>query len=425
MTIPSSRVSGAIARRVLALLALTLVYGATKLLAMAGRLFVPVRRGRRRIIINGTFHNPNWFFAHIEPLVRSGYGEVILVCDEPVAPLPNLTYACPPAWANRLLTRAGAKALWTLMTGIRHPADIYVGYHIFPSAVTALVCARLLGGRAIYQVTSGPLELDGGGWHAENRLLVALGGPSAWAEYLALSVTREFDLAVVRGSRARDYLRGKGHRGRLEVITGSVAIDPDLMGNERPIDIALVGRLAEYKRPDRFLEVMARVARLRPDCRAVIIGDGPDRPALEARARALGLEENLEFLGQRDDVPTLVGQAKCFVLTSRWEGVSIAMLEAMGVGAVPVVSDVGDLRDFAIDDVSGYVVAEQDIDGFADHLVRLLAEPALRRRLSEAGREMILERCERAALARRWGRIVASLAAPEAGSDDVADNAAS
>ena len=164
-------------KRAVATIALTIVYGFAVLVSVVLRGFRR-RRHTGRIIVNGTFHNPNWFHAHITPLVQCGFGEVILVCDEPVADLPNLTYRCPPAWASRLFSRAGAKALWTLWQGIRHPADIFVGYHIFPSAVTALVCGRLTGARVVYQVTAGPLELEGGGWNAENKLMTALGRPS-------------------------------------------------------------------------------------------------------------------------------------------------------------------------------------------------------------------------------------------------------
>ena len=122
--------------RIVATLVLTLVYGFSWLVSLLGRGFKR-RRQTGRIIVNGTFHNPNWFFAHISPLAASEYGEVILICDEPIAELPNLTYVCPPTWLTKILSRAATKFLYTLWIGLRYPADVFVGYHIFPSSVTA------------------------------------------------------------------------------------------------------------------------------------------------------------------------------------------------------------------------------------------------------------------------------------------------
>ena len=397
-------------RRILAIVALTIVYGLTIIIAGIGGLIVPRRRKRRnRVIINGTFHNPNWFYAHIEPIARSGYGEIILVSDLALEDLPNLRNICPPRWALTLFTRAGAKAIWTLATGIRYPADCFMGYHIFPSAVTALVCARLTGATAAYQVTSGPLELEGGGWHAENKLLVALQRHSGLVERLAHAVTRRFDLVVVRGSNARSYLLDAGFCRTLEVVTGSVELDQSAFRDDKDIDVLFVGRLTEYKRPDRFIEVIAKVAERLPGVRVCIVGDGPDREKLGQQADELGLSGNVDFAGQRADVASFQGRSKIQVLTSRWEGVSIAMLEAMGLGAVPVVSDVGDLRDFAIDDETGYVLDGDDIDGFSDRVVELLTKPQLRERLSGASRRLISENVERSVVASRWRNILASL----------------
>lgn len=379
---------------------------------MVGRVFKRKRK-TGRIIVNGTFHNPNWFFAHISPLAASGYGEVILICDEPIAELPNLTYVCPPAWLGRIFSRALVKFCYTFFVGLRNPADVFVGYHIFPSAVTALVCARLLGSRAVYQVAAGELELEGGGFGAENKLLVGLNRASKWVELLAHKVAVQFDLIVVRGSKAKHYIQKIGYTGHLEVVTGSVIVDASLMQDKRDIDVLFVGRLTEYKRPDRFLKIIQKVVVSQPECRVCLAGDGPDRIDLELLATNLGISKNVEFLGQRSDVPELMGRAKLFALSSRWEGVSIAMLEAMSVETVPVVTDVGDMRDFAESGVTGFVFAEDDLDGFADAISNLLNDETQRRRMGKAGKELIMQRCERGRLSQRWYSIFSEMTTNE------------
>lgn len=395
-------------RRTISIIILTLVYSLTILVGFVGRPFTRTRlQPQRRIIINGTFHNPNWFFAHIEPIVRSAYGEVILVCDEPIADLPGLRYYCPPKWAARIFSRAGAKFLWTFGIGFKYPADLYMGYHIFPSAITALICARLLGSKAAYQVTSGPLELEGGGWHAENQLLTALSRPSLWIEYLALAVTRCFDLVVVRGNKAAHFIHEQAsYRHHLEIITGSVDTRSELMQEIRDIDVIFVGRLTEYKRPDRLIEALAIVAQNVPTLHAVLVGDGPEQNTLKSQVLALGIENHVKFLGQRADVPELMGRARVFVLTSRWEGVSIAMLEAMALSVVPVVSDVGDLSTFVEDGKNGYILQENDINGFAKRISQLLNNESLRTRLAHNAREHVLTRCDRKILSQRWKQVL-------------------
>lgn len=396
-------------KRTTARTSLFLIYTLTLVVSHIGLLLFRSNVPNKRIIINGTFHNPNWFFAHIEPIVMSGYGEVILVCDEPVAEIENLIYACPPHWAMKLFTRAGAKAIWTFKMGWQYPSSIYIGYHIFPSAITALVCARCLGGKAVYQITSGQLELEGGGWNSENRLLTALSKPSLIIEKLSLRITRCFDLVVVRGANAKKFVLESGYANSLEIVTGSVNIDKKLIRNERNIDVALVGRLTEYKRADRFIIAMEEVVRKIPDASIKLIGDGPERQTLENLVKKLGLEKNIEFLGQRLDVTRLLGNTKVFVLTSRWEGVSIAMLEAMGLGAVPVVSDVGDLRDFAQNNITGFVYSQDDSQLLSSHVVNLLNDSNLRSKLADTSMKKIEEQCERKILSQRWSTLLFNL----------------
>ncbi|MBA1331538.1 hypothetical protein QQ73_10445, partial [Candidatus Endoriftia persephone str. Guaymas] len=102
--------------------------------------------------------------------------------------------------------------------------------------------------------------------------------------------------------------------------------------------------------------MVAKVAQNHPEMRVAMVGDGPDRAELEALADELGVRERIDFMGKRSDVPDLLAKARVFGLTSRWEGLSIAMIEAMMSGVVPVVGDVGDLADLADSENNGFVV---------------------------------------------------------------------
>jgi len=388
---------------------LGLVYGLALLLC---RLLDRRGEGATRcsgcMLAIGTFYNPNWVRSHIRPLARAGLGTVVLVCDSEVramvsAPMDNVRFECPPSWMNAALTRAGAKFAWTLRCALRYRPDLYMGYHIFPAAVSALVVARLFNRPACYQDTSGPLELEGGGWHAENPALAALQRPSRLIERAAAAVVREFDSVVVRGSGAEAYIRRLGYRGSMATITGSVEPAGRWRGfDSRAIDIVFVGRLCEYKRPDRFIAALAEVVKTLPAVRAVMIGDGPDAAAVKAQADALGVSSNVQFLGKRSDVDRLLAQSRVFLLTSRWEGLSIAMIEAMAAGAVPVVADVGDLGDFVENGTTGFILAPDDIAGYARGCVQALSSEQAWTALSRQATSASLARSGIHAISRRW-----------------------
>jgi glycosyltransferase involved in cell wall biosynthesis len=237
----------------------------------------------------------------------------------------------------------------------------------------------------------------------KNPVLAALQRPSPGIERLAASVVREFDSVIVRGSSAEAYVRKSGYRGSLAVITGSA--EPCGAWRDfsaRTIDLAFVGRLEEDKRPERFVAVVASVANALPGVRAVVIGDGPYAASLRSLARERGIDCNVEFLGQRSDVDELLAATRVFVLTSRSEGVSIAMLEAMAAGAVPVMSNVGDVADVLQHGSNGFVVAQDDIAGYAQAASRLLCDPELWRRCSRRARAGALSARSVDAIAKRW-----------------------
>ena len=98
-----------------------------------------------------------------------------------------------------------------------------------------------------------------------------------------------------------------------------------------------VGRLEEQKGIDILLTAASLVLHDHRNCHFLIVGDGCDRATLESQAKQLGIANSIHFVGQRADVPNLLAASTAFVLPSRWEGMSNALLEAMAAG-LPVVA---------------------------------------------------------------------------------------
>jgi glycosyltransferase involved in cell wall biosynthesis len=387
--------------RIVAWAVLAISFGGTLMVARLLRERRSRRRVSDRILVAGTFYNHGWFLSHIEPLARCGMCEVIVVTDVPQAAPARVTVLCPSERLVRVLGRAGAKLVLMWRAGRRWQPYLYMGYHLFPAGLSALLVARLQGRPAAYQMTGGPVELLGGGYSNENFLMSALGRPSRLLETLALAVLREFDLVVVRGQRARRYLADMGVDGSIALITGSIR-PSDGTRSIRPIDLVFVGRLAPIKQPEQFVQIVEQLARSRPSLRSMMIGAGPELDSLQREAARLGIRANIEFLGYRTDVSELLGQAKVFVLTSRSEGMSIALMEAMGCGVPAVAADVGELSDVVVSGVNGWLVRPNDLEGYVQRISELLDDPGHWQRLSNAAREAATEMSGIENVALRW-----------------------
>ena len=111
---------------------------------------------------------------------------------------------------------------------------------------------------------------------------------------------------------------------------------------EAPVLLA-VGRLTAQKGYPDLLAAFSHVGVCAPAARLWIAGGGEARPALEQLIEELGLEARVELLGVREDIPRLLGAADLFVSASQWEGMPIALLEAMGAGLPVVATAVGDV----------------------------------------------------------------------------------
>jgi glycosyltransferase involved in cell wall biosynthesis len=145
-----------------------------------------------------------------------------------------------------------------------------------------------------------------------------------------------------------------------------------------------VTRLAPPKDAGTLLGSLARLDGI--PFRAQLVGDGRDRADVERELERLGLDGRVELLGERDDVPELLAGSDVFVLSSRSEGMPLAILEAMAAGLPVVASDVGGIGELVVDGESGLLVRPGDSDALAAALERVCADGALRKRMGAAAR---------------------------------------
>lgn len=178
----------------------------------------------------------------------------------------------------------------------------------------------------------------------------------------------------------------------------------------RPI-VLTVARLDKQKGLDVLLQAAVHV----PNVLFVIAGDGPERSALEAQAQALGVADRVLFLGNREDIPELLRQCDLFVLPSRYEGLPLAVLEAMAAGRPVITTAIDGTREAIVHGESGILIPPDNSRALAGSIQALLASPMLAHRLADAGRERVIQKFSPNAMVRQITEVYGTLLAPRKG----------
>ena len=180
---------------------------------------------------------------------------------------------------------------------------------------------------------------------------------------------------------------------RLHVIPNGVLIpdeEPTRSGAEPVLYVGNFSQGAHWKAFDVLFDAWAMVQRAAPGARLTVVGGG-DRTVWERRLHHLGAGGSVRFAGRVADPAPYYRAASVFVLPSRVEGMSNALLEAQSWGLPAVVSDIPGNVAVVEDGVTGVVVPAGDAKALADAVVRLLQTPELRERLGSAARRRARE----------------------------------
>jgi glycosyltransferase involved in cell wall biosynthesis len=256
-------------------------------------------------------------------------------------------------------------------------------------------------------------------------VLATLHGVAA-DEYRAAAdiLRRSADIVACVSEDVRRRLVMAGHPGQhTVVIRNGVApatpcaasrrqqLDRELGLDGAPVVIS-VGRLAPVKAQDRFLAAAAYIRRAVPEARFLLVGDGPLRGALERQAAALGLSDTVGFTGARLDARELVARASLMLVTSRSEGLSVAVLEALAAGVAVVATDVPGMREL-LEGGAGIVVRDASAEALAEQAVGLLRAPCRCARMGEIGRRLVSQRYAPARMVGEYLELADRLAAAQ------------
>jgi glycosyltransferase involved in cell wall biosynthesis len=155
--------------------------------------------------------------------------------------------------------------------------------------------------------------------------------------------------------------------------------------------VGTVGRLHPQKAQAQLVAAAPAVLAKHPEATFAIVGEGILEDELREQMAALGLEEKVRLVGQRDDVPDVMASLDLFVLTSEYEGLCLVVCEALALAVPVVATPVGGVRQTVLEGETGLLVPVGDTDALAAAIIRLLDSPEEARRLGEAGRERVRE----------------------------------
>lgn len=362
-----------------------------------------------RILLTGSFDSSNWILSYLQPLVASkGCSHITMVSVSPVPTLPKVSAVYPPKWLIRIVGATPARLLVFFSTAVRKRPDIVGGYHILVNGLAASAIAPIVGARSLYHCVGGPTEVLDGGRNEEKGPWERMGIPDLVVERRLLRAVAACDLVLTMGTKAVAFFQSRGVSTNFHVISASIDIDQFAPADSPPCyDVIFVGRLAEIKCIDILLKALQHVKNTIPNVTAVIVGEGPLRDELEQLAHKLGINDCVAFVGRQHNIEEWLNKSKLFVLTSRSEGLSIAMTEAMVCGLPAVVSDVGDLADLVEDGINGFLVPRQTPELFADRIIELLTNARKLEAFSQTARQSAL-RYDIKAMAQRWDNIFVS-----------------
>jgi glycosyltransferase involved in cell wall biosynthesis len=200
---------------------------------------------------------------------------------------------------------------------------------------------------------------------------------------------RQCDVFAANSAGAKQFLvRSGAPAGKVRIIPNGHVVSryQTLLSSRESLRAGLgagpddtlaiyVGRLIPSKRVEDLLQAIALLRDTQPRLRVAIVGEGPERSALEQQAAALGIEGVVHFAGRRLDVPELLQVADLFAFPSETEGLSNAVMEAALAGLPIVACDIGGVREIVLDGRGAFLVPCRQPPALAAEIVHVMRQP--------------------------------------------------
>jgi glycosyltransferase involved in cell wall biosynthesis len=309
--------------------------------------------------------------------------EPLVVCTKERGRLaPEMEAAGVPVHLCRLSTRLGPWGLCRLARLMRQEKVDLVHTHMYASNVSGTLAARLAGIPVVVGHIHG---LDK--WKNRRQL---------WVNRL---VSRWQDRVICVSNRVREnYIRATGvNSGKVITIYNGIEaekfkgpFDRESKRKELGLEpgdkaLGMVARLIPVKAPEDLLSAAPSILAAIPRAKFLFIGGGDLEDSLRQKARELGLEQKIKFLGSRSDIPEILAALDLFVLTSIKEGFCLALAESMAAGLPVVSADGGGSAEVVAHGQTGLVVPPRDPAALALAVIKILKDEELAKTMGREG----------------------------------------
>jgi glycosyltransferase involved in cell wall biosynthesis len=289
-----------------------------------------------------------------------------------------------------------------LATAIRRSGCDIVHAHLGYSATLAPLAAGLAGRPAVCSFHTVPVRLRGRE-EVKQRLAVAVAGRSAGLIFVSQACMRAFATLYRPRPRTWTVVPNGVDLAEFAPAPGGAppGLPPDLPIPAGAPVVTLVAAMRGAKGHEDAIAAWPAVLRRASDAHLLLVGGGPQEPALAARARALGLDTRIVFAGYRPDVPRLLRASSVVLLPSRSEALPTTLIEAAAAGRPVVATRVGGVPEVVCEGRTGVLVPPDDPVRLGAAVADLLADPARRASMGAAARHVAEERFDMRVWARR------------------------
>jgi glycosyltransferase involved in cell wall biosynthesis len=272
-------------------------------------------------------------------------------------------------------------------------------------------------------------------WRADKPVVATchnwVGGTTALGIYNRLDrlALKRFDaLAAVSDEVAQRLIDSGVYAGKIKTIANGIDVAAFEHGQPLPAlsatggkVVGMVARLDLQKGFEYLLRAVRELCNIFYGLKVVIVGEGPDRAAIESMVQEFGLESNVILAGHQSDMPAVYAAMDIFVLPSLNEGLPMTILEAMAASKPVVATRVGAIPKVINDGDNGLLVDPKDTEGLRDAIASLLSDPERCRRMGEKAHEWVSRNYTSEAMALKYrqlydevlGRAELAIASPQ------------
>jgi glycosyltransferase involved in cell wall biosynthesis len=276
--------------------------------------------------------------------------------------------------------------VWRMSRHLRRVRADLLHCHSLYSFLNGSTAARLAGNIPAVVTKHGASVPGNGPGSRMNRLLIR------HADVVAVSrEAMDVVKAWTRNSRSLCYIPNGLSLRPYENLPSRRSARMRLGLPESSFIIGVVARVTRTKGHRLLLDVFARLQSRMPNALLLIVGDGAELPAVKAHIRKLALENSVQVMGERQDVPAILAALDVFCLPSETEGMPMTVLEAMAAGLPVLASNVGGIPELLEQGRAGLMVPPRAPDELEAALLTLANDPVRARDMGRAGRERLLK----------------------------------